>query len=239
MALAGSEQDGYVSRLRGSSDARDLVADDGPGEEPHRFICHRFSGCRNSVADDKSEGRFRRDTGGRSRVNVQREPVVLAEPELVTASRGRLLDRRNRAEHIVNEGQERRCSPKTDRDGLANVPLRAQTGNERRGFVHEPCFGIAKSVNRLFSIANDEDGGRQRVARCARALAPAPDKLGDQIPLGSTRVLKLVHQHVMVSGLQSVAAARELIHLAQQVDRALEHAGEIEKSPGVQCAAVL
>ncbi len=74
------------------------------------------------------------------------------------------------------------------------------------------------------------------------APAPSPQlrtSWATRIPLGSTRVLKLVHQHVMVSGLQSVAAARELVHLPQQVDRAFEHTGEIEKSPGVQCAAVL
>ena len=66
------------------------------------------------------------------------------------------------------------------------------------------------------------DGGK-RVGRRAKALAPAADQLRHQFPLCAARVLELVHQHVVVARFEAVAAPRELVHLPQQMERALEH----------------
>ena len=100
-----------------------------------------------------------------------------------------------------------------------------------RGLVEQRDFRVAESVNGLLAVADDEDGRSQRVCRDAQSFAPAPDQLLDELPLRATGVLELVDEHVMIAGFEPVPAARELVHLLQQVDGLLEHAGEIEQSP--------
>ena len=78
----------------------------------------------------------------------------------------------------------------------------------------------------------------------ASADAPNPSlqlriNCSHQIPLRPARVLKLVDEHVVVARLQPVSAAGELVHLFQQVDRPLEHAGKIEERAGVERTPVL
>ena len=106
--------------------------------------------------------------------------------------------------------------------------------NEARRVLQYCDFGVAKAVDRLLAIAHDEDRRLERVGRCAEAFTPAPDQLRHQFPLRAARVLELVHQHVVVARLEAVAAARELVHLLQQMDRPLEHAGEIEQGVRLQ-----
>ena len=50
----------------------------------------------------------------------------------------------------------------------------------------------------------------------------------------AARVLKFVDEHVTVARLQAVAALGELAHLLQQLDRAFEHAGEVEQRVRVE-----
>jgi hypothetical protein len=91
----------------------------------------------------------------------------------------------------------------------------------------------------LFPVADDEDGGCNRIARRAEAFAPALDELPDQLPLRAAGVLKLVHQHMTVARLEPQAALRELIHILQQLDGPLEHPGEIEQRVRLQRVGVL
>ena len=73
----------------------------------------------------------------------------------------------------------------------------------------------------------------------AEPLTPGLDEQRDQLPLRAAGVLELVDEHVVVARLEPVAALRELVHLAQQVERALEDVGEIQHRPLVEGAAVL
>ena len=67
---------------------------------------------------------------------------------------------------------------------------------------------------------------------------PGTDQLADQAPLRAAGVLEFVHQHVLVSRLEPIAAARELFHLPEQLERALEQIREIEHTMLVERAAV-
>ena len=81
------------------------------------------------------------------------------------------------------------------------------------------------------------------LCREAEPLAPRLDQQRDQLPLRAARVLELVDQHVVVARLEPEAALRELVHLAQQVERALEHVREVEDRPLVErgryCASAI
>ena len=70
------------------------------------------------------------------------------------------------------------------------------------------------------------------------ARAPGAHQLADQPPLRAARVLELVDQHVLVARFESIPAARELLHLPEQLQRALEQIGEIEHAVLVERAAV-
>ena len=71
------------------------------------------------------------------------------------------------------------------------------------------------------------------------AFSPRPHEQRDQLPLGTARVLELVDKHVVVPRLEPIAGARELVHLAQQVDGALEDIGEVEQRARLELASIL
>ena len=73
----------------------------------------------------------------------------------------------------------------------------------------------------------------------ALARGPGAHELAHQPPLRAAGVLELVHQDVLVARLQPVAAARELLHLRQQPQRALEQVGKVERALLVERAPVL
>ena len=82
------------------------------------------------------------------------------------------------------------------------------------------------------------DGGSAS-ADAPKPFAPAPHELRDELPLRAARVLELVDEHVLVARFEPVAAPRELVHLLQQLDCALEHAGEIEQRVRIERPLVL
>ena len=104
------------------------------------------------------------------------------------------------------------------------VAVRAKRADESGGLIEHRNVRVPKAVDRLLSIADDEDRRGKRVGRGAEALAPAPDQVRDEIPLRPARVLELVDEHVAVPRFELVAALRELVHLLEQLDRPLEHA---------------
>ena len=108
-------------------------------------------------------------------------------------------------------------------------PSGRRSFDERRRILEHRDLGIPKSVDRLLAIADDEDRGRQPICRGAEPLAPVSNQLRDEPPLRAARVLKLVHQNVMVPCLESIPAARKLVHLVQEAKCALKHAGKVEQ----------
>ena len=70
------------------------------------------------------------------------------------------------------------------------------------------------------------------------AGAPRAHQLAHQPPLRAAGVLELVDEHVLVARLQAIAAARELLHLAKQLQRALEQIGKVEHAVLVERPAV-
>ena len=55
----------------------------------------------------------------------------------------------------------------------------------------------------------------------------------------AARVLELVDQHVSIARLEAQPAFRELVEIVQQLDRALEHAGEVEERVRIERPLIL
>ena len=53
------------------------------------------------------------------------------------------------------------------------------------------------------------------------------------------RILKFVHEDVLIATLEPEAALRELVHAAQKVDRTLQHIRKIQQRSIVQSGPVL
>ena len=101
--------------------------------------------------------------------------------------------------------------------------------DEARRFVHDGDVRVAESVDGLLAIADEEDGRHERRAfGDAAALSPRSDQQRDQRPLRPARVLELVEQYVVISPLEPIPAARELVHLREQRQRLRERLGKVE-----------
>ena len=115
------------------------------------------------------------------RTVIDRKPIVVAIPERVSPRRGGLAvdDRR---EHVVDERQDLRRRPEADRDRLPRPPSgRSASMNAAASSTHRDV-GVAKAVDRLLAVADDEDGRRQRVVGRAEALAPALARAARRAP---------------------------------------------------------
>ena len=73
----------------------------------------------------------------------------------------------------------------------------------------------------------------------AEPFSPGLDQERHELPLRAARVLELVDEHVVIARLETEAALRELVHLPQQIERALKDIGEIEHRALVERAPVL
>ena len=71
------------------------------------------------------------------------------------------------------------------------------------------------------------------------ALAPCLHEQRHQIPLGAARVLELVNEHVVIARLQAEAALRELLHLAEKLDRLQQHVRKVEQRASIERPPVL
>ena len=70
-------------------------------------------------------------------------------------------------------------------------------------------------------------------------LAPRLNQERHELPLRAARVLELVHEHVVVARFEPEAALRELVHLPEQIEGALEHVREVEHRALLERLAIL
>ena len=157
-----------------------------------------------SSAADASAGRLV-DTG---------KPIAVAKPEAVgpAPSAAAAAIAPNRSLTNASSGGTDRKLTEIARRGS---PSRPQAANKLRRLVEHADFRVAKAVDRLLPIADDEDRRRQRVGRGAQPFTPVAHQLRDQLPLRAAGVLEFVDEHVVVPGLEPEPAVRELVHLLQ------------------------
>src|SRR3954464_14978885 len=120
-------------------------------------------------------------------VDIDRKPIALVVPEAIAALR-RFFDP---AEDIVDEREKRRNGPEADGDRAAGIAVRSEPADELRGFVQHGHVRVSKAVDRLLSIADDEDRRGEGVGGSAQPLSPCPHELRDELPLSPARVLEL------------------------------------------------
>ena len=73
----------------------------------------------------------------------------------------------------------------------------------------------------------------------AEPFSPRLDQQRHELPLRAARVLELVDEDVVIARFEPEAALRELVHLPEQIERALQHVREIENRSIVERLAVL
>ena len=213
-------------------------------DQAHDLVGHGLGSQASRAADDEAERQVvdsARASCARLAIIVdQGKSILVAVPERIRRSRPPAgFDSTASKTSLTNASSGGTDRKLTDNRSPRAPSLPAQPADELRGLVEQRDFRVAEPVNRLLAVADDEDGRRQRVGRRAQSFAPAPDQLLDQLPLRAAGVLELVDEHVMVAGFEPVSAARELVHLLQQVDGVLEHAGEIEQRARVERPLVL
>src|SRR6185503_13114686 len=98
---------------------------------------------------------------------------------------------------------------------------------------------VAESVDRLLSVADNEDRRTDGIVGDAESFAPAPDQLQDEIPLRAARVLEFVDEHVPMARFEPQTALRELVEVLQQRDRAIEKTGKIHEAVRVERPLIL
>ena len=99
---------------------------------------------------------------------------------------------------------------------------------------------VTKSVDRLLAVADDENRRLQRqVLREAFAFAPRLHEVPDQPPLGIARVLELVDEQMVIARLEQKAAARELVHRGDEIERARQGVREVDDGVLLERLAVL
>ena len=232
------EQNGDVAGLGPPPQAAAPVADLPLLDQAGDFAGHQRRAAFDAPGDRDPERRVLVPGGSGLRRPVDREPVVVGEPEGVPAGR-LLVDGR---EQVVDEAEQLRPGAKAVRDPLAHAlrPVRAQRRDRGAGFLDHRDVGVPETVDRLLAVADHEDAGRQRgVVHQPAAFAPRLHEQRDQLPLGAAGVLELVDEHVVIARLEPVPGARELVHPAQQVDGALEDVGEVEQRARLELAAIL
>ncbi len=244
MAIARAEQDGNVRRPCGPADARRSIANGRAADQAHDLVGHCFGGKAHGAADQQAErGLVDGRLGPASRVVVgdhrKRKPVLFSILERIGRSAVLPRLRLDGVEDVVDEPEQGRDRAEADGDCVPRIALFPQPAHELRRLIEQGDLGVAECVDRLLAIADDEDGRRQRIGSGAESFAPVANELRDEVPLRAAGVLKLVDEHVVVSRLELVPAAREFLHLPQQIERTREHAGKIEQRAGVQRALIL
>src|SRR5262245_50135690 len=137
--------------------------------------------------------------------------------EAIAVIVGKVIWPRSRLRHlpeeIVDERQEFRQRAETPHDRSPWISSGTKPFDVFPSFLEDGHFRVAKSVDRLLAVADDED---RWFGRKAQPFTPRLDQQRDQLPLRTARILKLIDQHVVITGLQPESALRELVHLTEQ-----------------------
>ena len=233
VALARAEQNGHVLRPDGAGTGTALLPHLAVAEQRRDLGGDRGSARLEVLRGDDAE-RVARGLGRRKLLD--RKAVPDLEPESIAAG----PTAADLGEQIVDEPEQARHRPEAVADGTAHVTADAQAGYLVRRLAERRDVGIPEAVNRLLVVAHDEDGRRQgRLRHETATLAPGLDQQRYQLPLAAARILELVDQDVVVARLEAVARLGELVHLPQEIDRPLQHVGEVEQGARTQRALVL
>ena len=104
-----------------------------------------------------------------------------------------------------------------------------QLPDESGSFVDKGDIRVAKPVNRLLAIADDENRRRERIVGGSEPFTPARDQLPDQLPLRAARILEFVDQHVPVARLEPQPGLGKLVEILQQLDGAFDQTGKVDQ----------
>ena len=207
MALSRPEEDGDIAGTNRSMHSSVAIAHqhclaDEPRDFGSRRARTRLEGV--SGQDPQHRGRVM------SRNGLNGEAILL----LVHKGVGSIGKLRDRVTEIVDERQERRNGAEAARDRATHVSTWPEPPHVVAGHAEQRDVGIAESVDRLLSIAHDEDRRRQRAGVCEpRPFTPRLHEQRHELPLRTTRILKLVDQDMVIPRFQAEATLRELLHL--------------------------
>ena len=179
-------------------------------------------------------------------------PVMHAEHGRAACAPTASTGKRSRSSYLKSSAR-RACWPISANNSLTNASssgtARKLRAIERRAvepgrsasmkparFLQHRDVGVAKAVDRLLAVADDED---RRLGGEPHPFAPGLDQQRDELPLLAAGVLELVDEHVVVAPFEAVAALRELVHPPEQLDGALEDVREIEQRSLVERLLVL
>ena len=107
---------------------------------------------------------------------------------------------------VVDKAQYRPHRSKAVCDGPTRSPLGPQRRNVPSGPRQQCHLRIAKGIDRLLAVADDEDGWAQVSISHRCAFRPRRHQLADQCPLQRIGVLELIDENVLISRLEFVAA---------------------------------
>ena len=225
MALARTEEHRDVAGAHAPRRVAAAIGDETLVEQAHDLARDAGRTGLDVVADHEAEAWLFLEAGDVA--SRQREPVVGAVPERDGRRRARL---HHADGEVVGEGEEIGMRSEALRDRLPDGAIAGELVDEGHRFVEQPDVGVPEAIDRLLAIADEEQRRRQgTLVPEAETLAPCLHERRDELPLQAARVLELVHEHVLVAGLEPEPAARELVHLAEQQHGAREHLGEVER----------
>src|SRR5262245_51898661 len=193
MCFARAKQDANVARTNGAAQAGVSVA-------------HRLS-ARQQPRNFLGDGLRLRLVGYRTyqpqRIALawlvrHRKHVVVVVAKCVTP-RGSFFDG---GKQIVGKCEQLTHGSKAARDRRPHLSNRPQRLDETRCFVEDSHLCVAKSIDRLLAVADDEDRRRSLAPNQAKPLGPRPDQQLDQLPLGAAGVLELVDEYMVITRLE-------------------------------------
>src|SRR5207245_1030440 len=138
------------------------------------------------------------------RTGTNRKPIVTTVAKgILSRGRGGCIAPDDRLENTVHESQDLLRGSKTDGDRLPRQTVGPQRLDERRRFVNQRDVGVAKPVNRLLPVADDENRRREGIVGRPKSFAPALAELPHELPLRAAGVLKLIDEHVTMARFET------------------------------------
>jgi hypothetical protein len=231
MPFSRPEQDADVARPDPPGESRLAIAHRAARDQPIDLGSHPGRALRGVPPRHEPQHRV-----GRASHVLYRKAIGRLVPERIRPVAGFL----DGVEQVVRERQQPGHGPEAPANRPAHRTARSQPLDVERRPCQHGDVRVAKAVDRLLAVADDEDGRRQRrVLFHAHAFAPGLHEAPHELPLRLAGVLELVHEQVVIARLQQVAALREFVHLGEQFERAPERLGKIHHGVRLERPAVL